>query len=226
MPPKTNVVDLPDDSRKTKVIEPRKLSQEFKDIYIVTVKGKEFVRYPGLVILAHAEGLRALKEEIIQFPCAENNFTVFAKAIAVDKDNNEWWGIGDANARNCSKDIASHAPRMAGTRAKARALRDLLGIEMASYEELNVFAQPEPMNSEQKFCCKELFRRKKLSKKQAQQIMFDITGCRRTSEMTFDDAVNYIIKLESLPDNNDSNDSENNNEENPGGDLSEEEEVY
>jgi hypothetical protein len=45
-------------------------------------------------------------------------------------------GIGDASSENVSKMMLTAILRMAETRAKARALRDLLGVKMVALEEL------------------------------------------------------------------------------------------
>ena len=59
-------------------------------------------------------------------------------AEATTEDGRTFSGIGDANPANTSRAIAVHSIRMAETRAKARALRDLLNVGgYCSVEELN-----------------------------------------------------------------------------------------
>ncbi|MNP53254.1 hypothetical protein D3C76_1477150 [compost metagenome] len=45
----------------------------------------------------------------------------------------------DANVQNCNKMVGAHAPRMALTRAKGRLLRDYLGIDMVTKEEIQLY---------------------------------------------------------------------------------------
>jgi SWIM zinc finger len=113
--------------RKAPKIDPR---------FIKNISGKEFVLYAGLLDLAHQKGLLKLQCEILQYPNADNGSEAICKALAVTKNTEEFTDIGDANPRNTNKMIASHIIRMASTRAKARALRDLTNIGMTCLEEL------------------------------------------------------------------------------------------
>lgn len=103
--------------------------------FITQLQGKDFVTYEGLLDLAHQEGLMSLTTEIIQFPSKENNNQCIMKAIAKTKDR-EFHGYGDADNGNVNSMIKKHLIRMAETRAKARALRDLTNVGMTAAEEL------------------------------------------------------------------------------------------
>ena len=63
----------------------------------------------------------------------------FAEATAVGKNGEVFSDIGDANPGNCQELIAKHLIRMASTRAKGRALRDMCNIGIACLEELSDF---------------------------------------------------------------------------------------
>ena len=103
--------------------------------FIVNLKGKDFVTYEGLLDLAHQMGLISIKTEFIKFVSDGICDTVIVKAVASTKDK-EFHGIGDASPRSVNKMIEPHMIRMAETRAKARALRDLTNIGMTAFEEL------------------------------------------------------------------------------------------
>lgn len=104
--------------------------------FIVTLQGKEFVTYEGLLDVAHQMKLKSIKTDIVQLPNEENQYLCIMKAIAVTEDGKEFHGYGDANPNNVNRNIAPHLIRMAETRAKARALRDLTNIGMTAFEEL------------------------------------------------------------------------------------------
>lgn len=120
-----------------------KLKPEFKKKFLVNLQGKEFMTYNGLIALAKEKGLLSITSTIIQFPNAANNETVIvsAEAIGIEKVGGvtkevHYTGIGDANKSNCNSKVGNHFIRMAETRAKGRALRDFLGIDMVMSEEL------------------------------------------------------------------------------------------
>ena len=100
--------------------------------HIVKLQDKDFITYDGLLEMAHQiEGFKGIETEMI---LRENGVIIF-KAIA-RTDKQEFYGHGDASPNNVNKMIAPHAIRMAETRAKARALRDLTNVGMCSVEEL------------------------------------------------------------------------------------------
>lgn len=118
-------------NKKTQAVKP-KLDERF----IITIKGKDFVLYSGLLDLAHQHGLQRLSVEPIQYPTNENGHEAICRAVAESKDGEVFSDIGDANSSNVSAMIAPHILRVASTRAKARVLRDMVNIGMTALEEL------------------------------------------------------------------------------------------
>lgn len=104
--------------------------------FIINLQGKSFVTYEGLLDLAHQMRLISLEVDLIQLPSEENNMTAIAKAVA-RTEKGQFSDIGDANPRSVNGMLAPHIIRMASTRAKARALRDLTNVGMTSVEELS-----------------------------------------------------------------------------------------
>ncbi len=100
--------------------------------FIVSLQGKEFILYDGLLDMAHQMELQSIKTEMVQY----DGKVVIFKATATTKDGRSFDGYGDATTENVNKMIAKHMIRMAETRAKARALRDLTNVGMCSVEEL------------------------------------------------------------------------------------------
>lgn len=105
--------------------------------FIVNLQGKQFITYEGLLDLAHQKGLTAISTELIQIPSKDNDFLAIVKATAITKDGHRFDGIGDADNKSVGSFIAVHKIRMAETRAKARALRDLTNVGMTAIEELS-----------------------------------------------------------------------------------------
>lgn len=105
--------------------------------FIINLQGKDYVTYEGLLDLAHQKGLKGIKTDIIQLPNKENNGQCIMKAIAITEDSH-YEGYGDADPTNVNRHIAKHIIRMAETRAKARALRDLTNVGMTAFEELDL----------------------------------------------------------------------------------------
>jgi len=100
--------------------------------HIVTIQGKRFVLYAGLLALAHARGLQSLSAT-----WTSNDGTLsLAQAVAVFPFGT-FTECGDASPDNVTKKVAPHFRRVALTRAKARVLRDALNVDMVSLEELS-----------------------------------------------------------------------------------------
>jgi len=106
--------------------------------WIINRSGSEFISYKGLIWLAHKKGLISLIATP-SFEEHERGFYCF-RAVAICEDQHgrrlQFEAEGDASPKNVGGMIVPHVRRMAETRAKARALRDLLGIGMCSVEEL------------------------------------------------------------------------------------------
>ena len=119
--------------RKNQEINQRpKLEERF----IITLKGKDFVVYAGLLDLAHQKGLNGITVEAIQYPTKENGFEAICRATCESKTGDVFVELGDANPRNTNQMVVNHILRMAATRAKARALRDFTNIGIACIDEL------------------------------------------------------------------------------------------
>jgi predicted nucleic acid-binding Zn finger protein len=109
------------------------------DRFITNIKGKDFVLYVGVLDLATQKGLLKLGVELLQFPTKENGNEAICHAVAESKTGEVFADIGDANPTNCSSKVVKHLIRMASTRAKGRALRDMCNIGIACLEELADF---------------------------------------------------------------------------------------
>jgi hypothetical protein len=100
--------------------------------YVVTIQGKPFVRFAGLLKMAHERGLTSLTETWTY----NDPELSLAHAVASFQDGKHFEGSGDATPANVTRKVAPHFRRVALTRAKSRALRDALDIDMVAYEEL------------------------------------------------------------------------------------------
>ena len=116
-----------------------RLVPKLDERFFINIKGKDFVLYAGVLDLATQKGLLKLEVELIQYPNKENQREAICHAVAVGKNGEVFSDIGDANPTNCHSMIVKHLIRMASTRAKARALRDMCNIGIACVEELSDF---------------------------------------------------------------------------------------
>lgn len=96
---------------------------------------REFISYAGLLAVAHDIGLDEMNTTVLQMPTDANGHTAVVRAIAKGKPG-LFTGLGDASPANVGKRVVRHLLRVAETRAKARALRDLCNINMVALEEL------------------------------------------------------------------------------------------
>jgi hypothetical protein len=101
--------------------------------HVVLIQGKPFVRFAGLLQMAHDRGLVALTA-VWTFNDAELSL---AHAVATFQDGRRFEESGDASPANVTRLVAVHfRRRVALTRAKARVLRDALGVDLVAVEEL------------------------------------------------------------------------------------------
>ena len=107
--------------------------------WITKIEGKEFVKYPGLLDLAHQHGLSSIEVDIVQMPTKENGNFAVCRATVMSKIGETFIDVGDANPGNCSSKVSKHLLRLASTRAIARALRSFTNIGMTAIEELADF---------------------------------------------------------------------------------------
>ena len=110
-----------------------------KKEFLVERQGKQFVLYAGLLALAHENGLKSIKTELVQVPNENNNrVAICAATVVLEKDGMErvFTGIGDAAPNNVAPAMQTCLIRMAETRSKARALRDAVNVGVAAFEEL------------------------------------------------------------------------------------------
>jgi hypothetical protein len=99
--------------------------------HVVVIQGKPFVKFAGLLDLAHKRGLQALTVEWT-FNDPELSLA-HARAVFPFGHFEE---SGDATTTNVNKKVAPHFRRCALTRAAARCLRLALGLDMVAVEEL------------------------------------------------------------------------------------------
>tara|TARA_Y100001963_G_scaffold90464_1_gene124757 strand:- start:4264 stop:4635 length:372 start_codon:yes stop_codon:yes gene_type:complete len=109
--------------------------------WIVDRSGQKFIKYAGLLWLAHQKGLFHLTSEPV-FEDPENGgycFRAVAKGFRMFNQQVievTFEDQGDAFPYNTGKMIKPHIRRMASTRAKARVLRDYCGVGFTSLEEI------------------------------------------------------------------------------------------
>ena len=101
--------------------------------WIKKIHGKDFIQYEGLLAMEHERGLTELHAEFISV----TETLALAFAWAFFKDGRKFWESSDATPANVHEKVRAHFPRMALTRAKARALRDALNIGTVAVEELD-----------------------------------------------------------------------------------------
>ena len=100
--------------------------------WYITIQGQPFIKFQGLLDLAHARGLQALETTVVQ--CSPT--LAVCQATAVFQDGRRFTDIGDATPESVATHLKPHFIRMAATRASARALRRALNVSACAVEEL------------------------------------------------------------------------------------------
>jgi hypothetical protein len=113
-----------------------------KPEFLIERDGQQVVLYAGLLDLAHRQGLRAIRTQLLQIPSEENGRTAIVRA-EVETERGTFTGLGDASPANVAPAFVDATIRLAETRAKARALRDAVNVGVATLEELADLPQEE-----------------------------------------------------------------------------------
>jgi hypothetical protein len=108
---------------------------KIKDEHGNVVGETDAIAYKGLLSVAHDEGLKFVKTEIVQVPTEDNARTAIMRATVRTK-RGVFTGIGDASPGNVNRRVVPHLIRVAETRAIARALRVAVNIGEVAIEEL------------------------------------------------------------------------------------------
>ena len=103
--------------------------------YIIKIKDNNFIRFEGLLVLGHNEGLKRINTQVIQFPCKEN-YDCCVVSAEIETKYGVFSAIGDSTPRNVNPSVKGHMIRIAETRAIARALRFALRIGMVCTDEI------------------------------------------------------------------------------------------
>ena len=106
--------------------------------YVIDVKGKKVVVYAGLLNEAISEGLFELTVKDVFVDWKEKSAYCIAQAKVRTKtgDIKIFEGVGSSTPDITKGFTAGHFVEMAHTRAKSRALRDLLNLDMLGESEL------------------------------------------------------------------------------------------
>lgn len=111
------------------------LSREFRERFVKTLQGRDYVLYGGLLELARQRGLKRITTNIVQIPSPDNGMYAVVEA-EIETEDGVFKEVGDASPESVNRAIQPHVLRMASTRAKARAMRDAVGIDLVALEEL------------------------------------------------------------------------------------------
>lgn len=116
------------------VLSPVAPAPAIRPEWVQLIHGKAFIRYEGLLTMAHERGLVSLKASFISV----TETLALAQAEATFADGKIYAECADATPSNVNRMVSAHFARCALTRAKARALRDALNLGgLCTVEELD-----------------------------------------------------------------------------------------
>jgi hypothetical protein len=104
--------------------------------WIVSLKGRDYPVFAGVLDAATKAGLRSLRTTIVQVPDASNGHMAIVLVRAEFEDGRIFESVGDASPANCSAPIATAALRMAETRGAGRAMRNAINVGQTMFEEI------------------------------------------------------------------------------------------
>ena len=116
----------------TAIAEAPTTAQGIPQQHVIMIQGRPFIKFAGLLQMAHERGLVALTADWT-YNDAELSL---AHAVATFQDGRRFEESGDATPANTNRKVAAHFRRVALSRAKARVLRDALGVDLVAVEEL------------------------------------------------------------------------------------------
>lgn len=116
------------------------------DLGDLTASGRDTTTYPHLLSLAHEADLTKVATQLLQTPTDDNGRLAIVKA-EVTTSRGVFEGLGDASPESVDGFLVPHLIRVAETRAKARALRDAVGIGVVSAEEISGSSFPPAVSS-------------------------------------------------------------------------------
>jgi len=100
--------------------------------------GNIFVKHATLLKTAKKMfgGIVAKNSEVCQSPEKSNNWNVVVKVSYKFKSGLVWSAVADCNKSSAPREFEQYPTALAETRASARCLRDVLGVEFCSTEEI------------------------------------------------------------------------------------------
>jgi hypothetical protein len=178
-------------------IKERIFTEEFKKSFFVNLKGKDFISFDGLMVIAHAEGMQGVETKVIQIPNAENDDLAIVHAVVTDSKGNKWSGTGDASPASVGKQIVSAIVRMAETRAIGRALRMMLGVG-TMMEEIYDPYEPAAITDVQMHKIKKVMDDRQISKSEAAHLCYDTYKKKSAGFLTMVEADAFIELLRNV----------------------------
>jgi hypothetical protein len=100
--------------------------------FLVHIRQKPFIRYAGLLRMAYDHGLCKLETTFISV----TSELALAQCTATFTDGKVVTDVADSTPGNVGAQVKPHWPRLAATRAAARALRNALALDVCALEEI------------------------------------------------------------------------------------------